>query len=214
MIRSRNIPPLLSRITGDGINTALLVTADGELLGSSSDASPQQQPPPVDNPSTAVTGATSSSSLPENPTAGSNPNAPSDHLDFGSIGALVAEVAADYRRLGTELQNLDPRATASPSSGAASSAQGTQAASPTSAVGAAPGAAAAASSKGGGKNASASTNSFRCMIVELERGTVGVSAAGSVCYVVALADTAVEHGMLRARLIALADLVAESFSQL
>mmetsp|Transcript_6396 Transcript_6396/g.9052 ORF Transcript_6396/g.9052 Transcript_6396/m.9052 type:complete len:145 (-) Transcript_6396:208-642(-) len=34
MIRSCRIPPLLSRICGDGINAALVVTNDGELLGS------------------------------------------------------------------------------------------------------------------------------------------------------------------------------------
>jgi len=35
MIRSCRIPPMLSRICGDGIEAALLVTIDGELLGAS-----------------------------------------------------------------------------------------------------------------------------------------------------------------------------------
>lgn len=35
MIRSFQIPPMLYRITGDGINEAMVVTADGELLGTS-----------------------------------------------------------------------------------------------------------------------------------------------------------------------------------
>lgn len=33
MIRSCRIPPMLSRICGDGVEAALLVTTDGELLG-------------------------------------------------------------------------------------------------------------------------------------------------------------------------------------
>ena len=35
MIRSRQVPPLLSRICGDGIQSASIMTSDGELLGSS-----------------------------------------------------------------------------------------------------------------------------------------------------------------------------------
>jgi predicted regulator of Ras-like GTPase activity (Roadblock/LC7/MglB family) len=38
MIRSNRIPPVLNRICGNGIETAILVTADGELLGTSSSA--------------------------------------------------------------------------------------------------------------------------------------------------------------------------------
>ena len=114
MIRSRNIQPLLSRITGDGINSALLVTADGALLGSSSDA----DQPPATASSAAATAATGSAaaagaaSLPDEG-GGANPNAPADQqhrLDYAAIGALVAEVAADYQRLGIELNHLDPRA--------------------------------------------------------------------------------------------------------
>mmetsp|Transcript_23382 Transcript_23382/g.33527 ORF Transcript_23382/g.33527 Transcript_23382/m.33527 type:complete len:129 (-) Transcript_23382:1040-1426(-) len=35
MIRSRHVPPLLQRITGNGIFFAAVVTSDGELLGTS-----------------------------------------------------------------------------------------------------------------------------------------------------------------------------------
>lgn len=35
MIRSRQVPPLLKRICGDGIRTASIITSEGELLGSS-----------------------------------------------------------------------------------------------------------------------------------------------------------------------------------
>lgn len=111
MIRSRNIPPLLSRITGDGINVALLVTADGALLGSSVAA---DLPPPTAAGAGTAAAAAATASLPED-AAGVNPNAPADQqhrLDYAAIGALVAEVAADYQRLGTELNHLDPRSAA------------------------------------------------------------------------------------------------------
>jgi len=230
MIRSRNIPPLLSRITGDGINAALLVTADGELLGSSSDAVGGPSSSPIDQ-----NAAASISSLPipeDHLTTGPNspnPNAPSDRLDHSAIGALVAEVAADYRRLGTELNHLDPHraaaaqqqqappppppppAAASTSPPGIGSASASEAASPGSSSAAGSGTVAASK---GGENSKGPTNGLRCMIVEMGGGTIGVSSAGSECYVVALADTTVEHGMLRARLTALSDHVAEAFSQL
>ena len=232
MIRSRNIPPLLSRITGDGINAALLVTADGELLGSSSDAvggpssSSTDQNAAAAAPQPVAAAAASISSLPEDHlTTGSNPNAPSDHLDYSAIGALVAEVAADYRRLGTELNHLDPHRAAAqqqappppppPPAAASTSPPGIGSASTSEATspGSAAGSAAVAASKGT-ENNKGPTNGLRCMIVEMGGGTIGVSSAGSECYVVALADTTVEHGMLRARLTALSDHVAEAFSQL
>lgn len=69
MIRSRRIPPMLSRICGDGIQASLLVTVDGELLGTSS---------PLDE--------TLEKSVSE-------------------TGSLVTEIAADYQRLGLELDS-------------------------------------------------------------------------------------------------------------
>jgi len=41
MIRSRSIPTVLSRATGDGIHAILLIDADGELLGSYGNPPPQ-----------------------------------------------------------------------------------------------------------------------------------------------------------------------------
>ena len=225
MIRSRNIQPLLSRITGDGINAALLVTADGALLGSSSDA----DQPPATASSAAATAATGSDEG-----AGANPNAPADQqhrLDYAAIGALVAEVAADYQRLGIELNHLDPRAAqqlaqqqaqAAQLSGAAAGAASPTSNNPASVEGTSPSNTAGGSSATGtgtGGTASAASkakaptgNTLRCMIVEMDGGTIGVSSAGaSDCYVVAMADADVEHGLLRARLTALSDHCAEAF---
>lgn len=225
MIRSRNIQPLLSRITGDGINAALLVTADGALLGSSSDA---DQPPAA-----TATGAAAPAAAPDEAT-GANPNAPADQqhrLDYAAIGALVAEVAADYQRLGIELNHLDPRAAqqlaqqqaqAAQLSGAAAGAASPTSNNPASVEVTSPSSVAGGSSATGtgtGGTASAASkakaptgNTLRCMIVEMDGGTIGVSSAGaSDCYVVAMADTDVEHGLLRARLTALSDHCAEAF---
>ena len=234
MIRSRNIQPLLSRITGDGINAALLVTADGALLGSSSDA----DQPPATASSAAATAATGSAaaaaaSLPDEG-GGANPNAPADQqhrLDYAAIGALVAEVAADYQRLGIELNHLDPRAAqqlaqqqaqAAQLSGAAAGAASPTSNNPASVEVTSPSSTAGGSSATGtgtGGTASAASkakaptgNTLRCMIVEMDGGTIGVSSAGaSDCYVVAMADADVEHGLLRARLTALSDHCAEAF---
>ena len=89
MIRSRSIPTVLSRITGDGIHAVLLIDADGELLGSY--GSPPAHPADNNGISTA--------------TANEKVNWP---LDAASIGALISEVAGDYRRMGEELLLLDP----------------------------------------------------------------------------------------------------------
>ena len=52
------------------------------------------------------------------------------------------------------------------------------------------------------------------MFLLLAKGLVGVASAGSDCYVVALAEPKVEHGMLKARLTVLAAYVQEALSQL
>lgn len=73
MIRSGRIPPVLNRICDDQIPTALLVTYDGELLGSSS-------APPNNN----------------------NALFPFAHKDPEAFGTLLADIAMEYSRLGEE----------------------------------------------------------------------------------------------------------------
>jgi predicted regulator of Ras-like GTPase activity (Roadblock/LC7/MglB family) len=117
---------MLSRICGNGIQAALLVTTDGELLGTSS---------PLDE--------TLEKSICE-------------------TGSLITEIAADYQRLGHELD------------------------SPT----------------------------LKFLLLELELITVAVCSAGKDCLVICMADPTTPHGMIKARLRALASHVKEALTPL
>jgi len=93
MLRSRHIPPVLSRVTGDGIHTALLLTADGDLLGAYTTKS---SPPDLSDEAQVTKEA-------------------GNDLDVASISALVAEVTGDYKRAGHELSFLrGPQRTSQP----------------------------------------------------------------------------------------------------
>ena len=81
MIRSCRIPPILNRVCDDVIHSALLVTADGELLGAST------------KKSSASLFATDSTSM----ASGAIEN----------LGTLVADIAVDYHRLGEEYAGVD-----------------------------------------------------------------------------------------------------------
>jgi hypothetical protein len=91
MIRSCRIPPILNRICDDVIHSALLVTADGELLGASTKKSSSSlfgSPPDA---------APSSSPAPATNTVGA----------IESLGTLIADIAVDYHRLGEEYAGID-----------------------------------------------------------------------------------------------------------
>ncbi|KAL7490389.1 hypothetical protein ACHAWX_000253 [Stephanocyclus meneghinianus] len=122
MLRSRSIPTVLSRATGEGIHAILLIDADGELLGSY--GSPPPPPPLRRAPDNSGGGMSTSTSLSRGgtvttPTAipsSSNGSAMNNNissnewsLDSASIGALISEVTGDYKRLGEELVLLDPQ---------------------------------------------------------------------------------------------------------
>ena len=126
MIRSCRIPPSLSRICGEGIQAALLVTTDGELLGAS-------YPLPAEL-----------------------------EKSVSQVGSLVTEIAADYSRLGHELNSSE----------------------------------------------------LQFLILELELNTVAVSSAGSDWLVICICDRDAPHGMLKARLQALASQVQEALTPL
>lgn len=107
MLRSSRIPPLLSRVTGDGIHTALLITSDGELLGSfctntNSKCSSASSSPLVKNKNVKSSGSSTDST-----SSVSSSSASSSPLDKESIAALIAEVTSDYRRAGHELLLLN-----------------------------------------------------------------------------------------------------------
>ena len=171
MLRASNIPPLLSRITGDGIHTALLVTSDGELLGS----------------------ATTRQDL----------SFVSDD-NIASIGSLIAEVAADYKRAGNDLAALDGKSSISaseknPTTASARSVGGTT-----------------RSTNGVGHPNTSAVPALKCLLVEFEQGIAGVASTGSYagCLVIALAESTVEVGLIRARVMTLASYVGEALTQL
>ena len=83
MIRSCRIPPILNRICDDVIHSALLVTADGELLGAST--------------------RKSSSTLFGSPSDATNTTTYYNTTGaIESLGTLIADIAVDYHRLGEE----------------------------------------------------------------------------------------------------------------
>ena len=164
MIRARRIPPLLDRILGDGITTALLLTGDGELLGS------------------ATLDAESSSSSSE------------VKLDTSSLGALVAEVARDYIRAGTDLLTQNPPIATSNSNLASSPSSGSK------------------KTTGG---ASTNQDGLQCLLLELEDHLIGLGMCNTrnnvTWYVVAVGDSKlVEVGLMRTRLTALQGYVCEA----
>ncbi|KAL7515737.1 hypothetical protein ACHAXN_012894 [Cyclotella atomus] len=202
MIRSRSIPTVLSRAIGDGIHAILLIDANGELLGS------YGSPPPTHEPDNA---AGSLSSV-------VNPNPLKDWpLDAASIGALISEVAGDYKRLGEELVLLDPENSRRSSEKQMSDDDRQKMMQRESASSGDEGVkeSAAAASKGGKEKGSLDSGvNMKSLVIELEHGFVGVASAGSGYYVIALADPNVQQGALAGRLRSLGLHVREAFSQL
>lgn len=99
MIRSRSIPLVLSRVAGDGIHAILLIDNDGELLGSYGSPPPSPRHLAQNENNGGLGGATEDIIMSMNHWP----------LDAASIGALISEVAGDYRRMGEDLLLLDPR---------------------------------------------------------------------------------------------------------
>jgi len=92
MIRSCRVPPVLNRICDGKIHSALLVTIDGELLGTS----------------TARGGGGASSSRKKSANAGAASNGGGSVVsDPHAFGTLVADIAVDYARLGEEFAAID-----------------------------------------------------------------------------------------------------------
>lgn len=81
----------------------LLIDADGELLGSYGTSLP-----PTHDDSAGNNGIATSATAPSPSAADTGNSDWSSSLDAASIGALISEVAGDYKRLGEELQLLDP----------------------------------------------------------------------------------------------------------
>ncbi len=199
MLRASNIPPLLSRITGDGIHTALLVTSDGELLGSS---------------------CTSSDCVTKK-----------DETYVANVGSLLAEVTSEYNRAGNDvsliLRRLIPADTGIPagtsamttSDSAGTSSSSTNIPSTNSIQQPATLVTSAVTIRHPPHSTRASTGGvapLQCLIVELEKGIAGVASTGlnTNCLVIALAENTVPIGLIRARLLTLANIVGEALQQL
>ena len=117
MIRSCRIPPILNRIldqnvVGDNNNrngddcclvAAMLVSADGELLGSSTSATGSGN----GNNNTSTTTFIS-------PTTG-------DKESLSNLGTLIADIAVDYQRLGEEYAQIENTTTTNTAAGESSS---------------------------------------------------------------------------------------------
>ena len=197
MIRSRSIPAVLSRATGDGIHAVLLIDADGELLGSAG------SPPPA---SLQNKGENNDAKI-------------AWPLDAASIGALISEVAGDYRRLGDELLLLDPlydsqRSNISSNDDGSKDDMQSQQDGMTRDIRKQHSEGSAGNQQGkDGKDKAGQGSNLKSLIIEMEYGVVGV-ASGDQFYVIALADTTVQHGTLTGRLRSLGSHVGEALSQL
>jgi hypothetical protein len=215
MIRSSRIPILLDRVCTDGILFSLLITNDGELLGHSTKES--------DETSDKIFHEhTDSSQFIDKPCDSSTSvGACWKSLEPSDVGALVAEVVEDYRRLGVELSQISPN-NYNNNVGYSIGTSGvtTPTISPRNS-GVQENVAGVLKNDSGSSGVGESKNrngipkgSLNCLITELEMGTVGVATASQNTYVIVIAEPTVNHGMLRGRLSALASHVGESFAQL
>lgn len=120
-------------------------------------------------------------------------------MDPSDIGALVAEVVEDYKRLGLELALLNPPNTNVDKQSNASGVVGNT------------------GSGGNGKEGNIADGKdkergkLNCLIVEMEKGLVGIAAATSNTYVVGLADSSAQHGFLKMKLTSLSAYVRDAF---
>jgi hypothetical protein len=187
MIRSCRIPSVLQRICTDNIiQTALLVTTDGELLGStattfiSADGTSKES---IESLGTLIADIAIDYMQLGNEYA---------NLDIGGGGDTAAAAA------GTSTPtSAAAAAAATTSSSSSSSAQQQQQQPP----------------NGGSKKSSSSH--LQCLFLEMEFGLVAVSACVGVdCMVIAIAAPTAPLGSVKARLHAITEYVQESFSPL
>lgn len=201
MIRSTRIPPILNRICDDVVYSALLVTADGELLGASTKRSTSSLVPP------AIASA-----------AASGVGDDMDHL-----GTLIADIAVDYQRLGEEYAGVEQQQQHGGGGGSASSSQQQQQQQQSNQLVRG----SSGNSNGGPNNSGNSTSGngtvagsggksqLQCLLMELELGLVAVSSCGSFdCLVIAIAAPTAPLGLVKAKIQTLALYVQEALSPL
>lgn len=120
MIRSSSLHSTLSRVCNNGIYAALLITKDGELLGSyisegpirtssgSNNMANQSTNPQEDGTNKAPIDKPNLNSEEKDENEESKSKQRAFNIDPKDIGALVAETVDDYKRLGFELGLLNP----------------------------------------------------------------------------------------------------------
>ena len=186
MIRSCRIPSVLQRICTDNIiQTALLVTTDGELLGStattfiSADGTSKES---IESLGTLIADIAIDYMQLGNEYA---------NLDIGGGGDTAAAA-------GTSTPTSAAAAAAAATTSSSSSSSSAQQQQPP---------------NGGSKKSSSSH--LQCLFLEMEFGLVAVSACVGVdCMVIAIAAPTAPLGSVKARLHAITEYVQESFSPL
>ena len=205
MIRSARIPDILSRVIADKdpvIQTVMLVTADGELLGSTSSTY-------TNNSLTASTPSSTSMNSSghfTNPSLGAvDNNGNTNTMSIEHLGALIADIAVDYQQLGDVMNSNHS------SSGLSNNTTSTAVATTTTTT---PG------SSNNNNNDSSSNKSPKpnkkstTLLLELEQGLVGVASCLD-CWIIAIAATPnAPMGMIQARLQTIAEYVQEGLSPL
>lgn len=203
MLRASNIPPLLSRITGDGIHTALLVTSDGELLGSScnsSDCNKYKDDSYVANVGSLLAEVTS-----EYKRAGNDISLilrrliPDTTTPLTTATTATTDTANDSAGITSSTNNIPPINSIQQHATLVTSAVTSRPPPP-----------------GGMRGSTVGGAPLQCLIVELEKGIAGVASTGlnTNCLVIALAENTAEIGLIRARLSILAQVVGEALHQL
>mmetsp|Transcript_22946 Transcript_22946/g.34975 ORF Transcript_22946/g.34975 Transcript_22946/m.34975 type:complete len:187 (+) Transcript_22946:183-743(+) len=180
--------------------SSYLITNDGELLGCSTRNDNYMK----NNVSVNEDAGTNSKIISNSPITVTDTW---EDMDPSDIGALVAEVVDDYRRLGLELALLSPIIHVG--AGGNSGEKGTIAVD-----GSSSGMKSETSNSSDvqrKKSSAKDRGRLNCLIIELEKGLVGIATATSTTYVVALTDSTAQHGLLKMKLTALAGYVREQF---
>lgn len=213
MIRSTRIPPILNRICDDVVHSALLVTADGELLGASTKRSTSSLFPPTTNNTSNNSTATTA-----------------DHHNdmMDNLGTLIADIAVDYQRLGEEYVGIENNSNGGTSSSSSLQQQQQQqnqmsrgSSGNSSSAGNNANTMTTTSNTSVGNNTNTATinthgkSQLQCLLVELELGLVAVSSCGSFdCLVIAIAAPNAPLGVVKAKIQTLAVYVQEALSPL
>lgn len=185
MIRSRRIPQVLDRICDEHtIVSAVLVTLDGELLGTSTPSEGE-------------------------PTTGLCRLAP----DPEAFGTLVADICMEYIRLGEACQGQLLAANGSSRSRAALSGMATTSRDPGTTTSSRP-SPNSSTSTSTTIPLHKSTPQLQCLLIELEQGTIAASQCGTECLVLALAAPGAAPGLVKTKLEAVSAYLQEALSTL